>query len=1221
MASPEDSRLLETWRSETDRQRKEELFDQIIRAGLFPSDVIHTWESSTGLYPAQDDIDFLPKLLRKREFLESYQNPLYESWEERSQKCRTTEEFELTPVQRFVNTFLSPRTPYTSALLYHGVGVGKTCTAITICESYLERTSRKKAYIIAPPNIQEGFLRTIFDFSALRIGTEPGVENTHRGCTGDIYLKLTNNMFTRDEGVIRRDILRLIGTRYAFFGYYAFYKEIERIKESIPKGSPTRIQDQRNALREEFSNRIIILDEAHNLRDNPDEKEEESADDASILDTKESQAGKKLTPYFLEVLRYSEGITLVLMTATPMYNSYKEIIFLLRILQTNDKVPLIQASDVFEESRDGVRFTPQGKKLLGGLAGRYISFMRGENPMTFPVRLSPLTKQRVRTWPSKSPKGELAPPTGRQVMNLPCVGCYFTPESETFYKNACNEIVQTSEGLSITSMDRLIQGGNWMFPVSANASYLERIQQLGFESVFSKEKKGSLVQYRDVEEDRNARWLLEGELPKVSAKASFLLKRMKTSKGVVFIYSRFVATGALSIALALEANGYTAWGRDVGLLANGNQHPEGKQCAYCEKHERGHGTEHAFKAAKYILLTGQEELSPNNKAAIDAARNAKNTDGGEVKVVLGSQVAGEGLDLRFIREIYVFDSWYHLNKLEQVVGRGVRNCSHALLPEAKRNTTLYLLLNAYASEPTLETVDQYSYRTAFLKSLLVGQVSRVLKQYAVDCVLNHNAVLIEKLLPVTVEDGQGIVRNNVNLNDVPFTALCDWLGTCEYQCMRIKNGESVPMELETDVEKIDTSTYDAYSASHKIREIQKEIIDTIVQQEQVAIPIDHFERKFQTIPRPFLLSMLQELTTKQQMHITSAAGPGRILLKNQMIVFQPDIYKDMTIPIALRMLPIPVPRDVYTMNFYTPGVYELLEEKKENAIQENVGKNLWIHVKEWAELLRNGSFGFVSLPQDIRSDMIELGGSATKRKEREERVEMILWVYESLRRDERGRSILADVVLDYFWDEILTMSLKRKYLTEETTDPLIQKVARESYWPFEGSTYLRLHDTVTGGTEYYTMGPDGKVSKSVLSVKEVLERESTRDPLQQKKIDDRTTGHRYGFLVNRKDNELVFKTTNPPAQGTTKLGKGSVCASSSAVTYELNHLQQLGQLLRNSNLPDIGLNATEMARRRIQNSNRVCTLSNLVFRWMDHAKVQGRRWFYRPLEAKLLGHT
>jgi hypothetical protein len=384
--------------------------------------------------------------------------------------------------------------------------------------------------------------------------------------------------------------------------------------------------------------------------------------------------------------------------------------------------------------------------------------MRGENPMTFPVRLPPLTKQRVRSWPIKSPKGDLAPPNGRQVMNLPCVGCYFTPESETFYKNACNEIVQTSEGLSITSMDRLIQGGNWMFPVSnskgTTGSYLERIQQLGFESVFSKEKKGSLVQYRDVEEDRNGRWLLEGELPKVSAKASFLLKRIKTSKGVVFIYSRFVATGALSIALALEANGYTAWGRDVGLLANGNQHPEGKQCAYCDKHERGHGTEHAFKPAKYILLTGQEELSPNNKAAIDAARNAKNTDGGEVKVVLGSQVAGEGLDLRFIREIYVFDSWYHLNKLEQIIGRGIRTCSHALLNEKKRNCTITLLVNLCERE----SIDLYSYRQAMKKAIIMGSVTRTLKEYAIDCTLNRDAILVKNLDPITLIDSQKTER-------------------------------------------------------------------------------------------------------------------------------------------------------------------------------------------------------------------------------------------------------------------------------------------------------------------------------------------------------------------------------------------------------------------------------------------------------------------------------
>jgi hypothetical protein len=46
--------------------------------------------------------------------------------------------FELTPVQRIVSRFLHPSTPYHSMLLFHGVGVGKTCSAVTIAENFLE---------------------------------------------------------------------------------------------------------------------------------------------------------------------------------------------------------------------------------------------------------------------------------------------------------------------------------------------------------------------------------------------------------------------------------------------------------------------------------------------------------------------------------------------------------------------------------------------------------------------------------------------------------------------------------------------------------------------------------------------------------------------------------------------------------------------------------------------------------------------------------------------------------------------------------------------------------------------------------------------------------------------------------------------------------------------------------------------------------------------------
>ena len=40
--------------------------------------------------------------------------------------------FETALYQHFVSQYISYKTPYKSILLYHGVGVGKTCSAITM---------------------------------------------------------------------------------------------------------------------------------------------------------------------------------------------------------------------------------------------------------------------------------------------------------------------------------------------------------------------------------------------------------------------------------------------------------------------------------------------------------------------------------------------------------------------------------------------------------------------------------------------------------------------------------------------------------------------------------------------------------------------------------------------------------------------------------------------------------------------------------------------------------------------------------------------------------------------------------------------------------------------------------------------------------------------------------------------------------------------------------
>lgn len=1245
-AIPEGKALLEKWRMATDIQDQYDALEELFANNIFPSEDHPTWEAEGGLYPDpriprptaergewqtwyEDTIhgvspgeDFLPKLMRKREFQESLQPPITNLDVD---KCRLTEDFQITPVQRFVSRLLSPRTPYNSALFFHGVGVGKTCAAITVCESYLELYPDRKICIIAPPNIQEGFRRTIFDINSLKIG-QGKEENSQNGCTGNIYLALTNSFTERNPKVIDTRVEKSINSRYEFFGYTSFYNHIQRLIKTLEKRRASE-SVKREVLRNEFSNRIFIIDEAHNLRDNPEETDDDVRDDVNEHETAEAKAGKRLTPYLREILTVCEGITLVLMTATPMYNSYIEIIFLLNLLLLNDKFATLRTSDIFE--RDG-SFTPSGERILGKVSSYYISFMRGENPLSFPLRLEPHTEERVTTWPLRNPKGETIPPLERERLvpnvqagldkgGLPCVPCHFTPESETFYKGEASEIVKYEQGLGIVAMDILIQGGNWIFP-NEGAILREKIGQRGFDACFQKEKRGSLITFSP-HEGEDASWLLRSNIESASGKAAVVLDRLANCKGVAFVYSRFVPSGALTLALALEANGYTLWGRDTGFLSTGIQDDKGRQCALCPMRERGHTGEHSFKPARYVLLTGSSELSPNNAGSIDAARLPKNLYGGEVKVVLGSQVAGEGLDLRYIREVIVYDSWYHLNKLEQVLGRGIRNCSHALLDKKYRNCTVTLLVNTYASEPELESIDMYSYRTALEKAIQAGKVLRVLKEHAIDCSLNRDSILLKGIPPIpSIIDSQGIERLNVDINDVPFTVMCDWLDTCDYGC---RNGRGDPMPPPPTLDQQDITTYDEYTARFHIHTIRSYIQDLIAKNEYY-VTFDKIQLQFETIPRTLLLSILNDMVSRDTFRIKTKNGPGRIILRNGYYVFQPDAIADESIPIAIRVRHVPIPRDVFN-----PTIYAKEKEAKPSAVGEqafsilapadDTSEALWEEVKDWTGDIEKGDASVSVVPDQVLYELQQLKASSGIYEGQKEKFEKILWLYESISGSPNLRAVYAKVVRKYVWDEYITTAKKRELLAGFSTDPLMREVAEDSYWTLEGTTYLRVINTETNILEY--LCPEGaqyKVCSPALV--SVLTRERGKDPLLATPINTSTTGINYGFLIySAKKKNLVFKKGRPPLAGG-KLQRGAECANNSSTSSEIEALKQYGTILRREGMNDMGLHSAELARRTIENSLRVCTVVDLTLRMMDELKVQGKRWFYRSIQSHLVGH-
>ena len=329
-------------------------------------------DSETYLYPNLNDPNFNIKIAEKKEFNDTkYDGELKDI--KTQAEILSKADFELAPHQAFVRNFLSFQTPYNSLLLYHGLGSGKTCSAIGVCEEmrdYLKQMGiNKRIIIVASPNVQDNFRLQLFDERKLK--NVDGLWNI-RSCTGNKLLKEINPMIMKDipkEKVISQ-IKTLINASYLFLGYGEFanyIRKIESVKEDYRNEKDKQAKIMRN-LRNEFNSRLIVIDEVHNIR------------------ISEDNENKKVAMYLMNLVKAAENMRLLLLSATPMYNSYKEIIWLIDLMNINDKRGSIKIKDVFDQNGN---FKPDGEELLARKATGYVSFVRGDNPYTFPFRVFP----------------------------------------------------------------------------------------------------------------------------------------------------------------------------------------------------------------------------------------------------------------------------------------------------------------------------------------------------------------------------------------------------------------------------------------------------------------------------------------------------------------------------------------------------------------------------------------------------------------------------------------------------------------------------------------------------------------------------------------------------------------------------------------------------------------------------------------------------------------
>jgi len=783
-------------------------------------------------YPEPSDQDIQAKIFKKREFYYHQIKPRdkMKSYEEietyRDQICKG--EFKLREQQAIMSNLINPNTPYKGLLIMHGTGTGKSCTAISIAEQFKNQVKKynTKIYVLTSgPNVREAIKEQLLV------------------CTGEVYLKnkeLQTQMTKAEIDRERKIALNSALQSYKILSYKTFYKKVlgEKITEKeISTDNKLKTKYRKNNEGEierelvveritNMNNAILIVDEAHNLTGN--------------------EYGEALK----KIIKESENLRVILLSATPMKNLADDIIDILNFIKPADSQ--LQRDKIFTaESNFNMKIKPGGIEYLKKEASGYISFFRGNIPFTFAKKVD---------------KGII--PNG--LLFTPVIKCFM----EEFQYNTYLETTKIFND----KLDRASSSAaNFVFPglnkdkndiigyhsneginiiqsqINTDGDKLRSlINKKIFKGKLSKEVEDNFI---IINEKKNiSGYILKKEyLRHFSIKFYKALGRLDklfwdTSDkqlGTCFIYSNLVKAGGMEIfAEALLMNGYLEYQENFKNYDIKDDTIDYKTGLTFTNFKKKYNAAD-FHPATYILITGGVDESgediPEIKQKIirDVYNSVDNIDGRHIKLCLGSKVMNEGITLENVKEIHILDVHYNLGKVDQVIGRGIRMCKHI---NAINNENKFPKVNVYryvvAIKPNNKEVftkkekqmaplstDEILYQKAELKYLIVKEVEHALKEVAIDCPLLLNG----NIFPEEIEKYKGCsypTLENIKAGKKICPALCDFK-ECNYKCESTKlNSKNWNKNTYTlDNKELDFNTFNDDLAKFEITIIKNKIKD------------------------------------------------------------------------------------------------------------------------------------------------------------------------------------------------------------------------------------------------------------------------------------------------------------------------------------------------------------------------------------------------------------
>lgn len=723
-------------------------------------------------YPKTDDPNFQSNLYERREFYyhkvprRDKFNKYEDIQEYRNQVCKKGA-FQAREQQALLPNFLSPDTPYKGVLLIHGVGSGKTASAIQVAEQFKNQAKKynTKIFILTfGPASKEGWKSDLIF------------------ATRDTYLKdqeLLLQLPKKERERQKRVAINQIMQNYSILSYMTFYKKVlgekiadkklvgdDKIKSTYRRNEDGEIERELVVDRiSNMDNSLIIVDEAHNLTGN--------------------EYGLALK----KIIEKSKNLRVILLSATPMKNLADDIIELINYLRPIDEP--IMREKVFTSDRNYLmKFKPGGEEYLQKMASGYISYYRGKIPYTFAKQID---------------KGEVID----GLLFTHVIQCFMEPFQLKAYKTVKEEY---DDGLDRKSSS----AANFVFPAldaskksivglfstdginkvlnQLDDNKKDLLKKINSELFKGKISKDNLTEFMNIGDNKN----IVGSLFKLEYLKMFSIKFYKCimrlnrlvesdkGTGIAFIYSNLVKAGGIEVfAECLKQNGYLEYQENSSLYEIEDDTLDALTGLKFKDFNKKY-KDRKFSPATFLLVTGSSDdgniddtQEEKQRIIREVFNQSDNIDGSKLKFILGSKVMNEGVTLENVKEVHILDVHYNLGKVEQVIGRGIRMCKHQnSITDSNKFPEVKVYRYVVSLKKDLST-DEKLYQKAEKKYLLVKRVERLLKEVAIDCPL----LLHSNMFPEELEKYKGCVEPTLE-NKRKGRKICPEL--CDFQECNVK---------------------------------------------------------------------------------------------------------------------------------------------------------------------------------------------------------------------------------------------------------------------------------------------------------------------------------------------------------------------------------------------------------------------------------------------------